>query len=333
METGHSRKGACRCYCFLFGVLVLWATPAAAMFLDSSSALYEDFFWIGFSDPPPRQGVIGVRTLNGFGTVASSIQYDQPTNGNGPFTYQAQSSISADPTTGISFGGLASVSSLPSFSGLDGRAHTEGAFVDEVLISAAPALNNTLAFLSIPLHVTGAVDTVGADLNAPFAFVHDGKLSYQFCVNSCQEGTVEFSTPGETIPGPVQLDQTVAVEVPFFLGQSFFLSALFAVDAELGVPFDTTPGAAAPGSLTVADFSHTLILEAATVVDGSGAPIPDAVVSSDFDFLAGPSAPPPSNGIPEPPTGLLLIAGLIVWAARPRHRHGRLHACRPASTF
>jgi hypothetical protein len=287
------------------------------MLIESSSALYEEFFFTGFSDPAsPAPGVIGARQISGFGTVSSEIQYDQPAAHSGPFVYQAQSQITVDPATGISFSGLASVSfNATDLVGLDARASTGGGFVDEALISV-PGLNGVRAFLSVPLHISGAVSTLGADLVVPFQ--HVGQLTYEFdsttgcsfILGPCPKGTVGLSTPSETIAGPFAIDQTITVNVPFILGEPFTFDAQFGVNAEIAMPFD--PSAPPTGGLTTADFVHTVTFGPATVLDNNGAAISGAIVLSDFNYLAEPNPP---TGVPEPATLALLAIGLAGLAA------------------
>jgi PEP-CTERM motif len=294
-------------WCLLLaGLLVLWGNPAAAIdFIASSSSLYEEELFIGKSDPPQVLNAPGTRAIHGFGSVSSEIEFAEPVFGFGPFVYSSRSATSVDPVQGFSFSGDASVSfNDANLTALNARAHTEGRFSDEPLISN-PLHNGQHAFLSIPLHITGAASAVGSDAAATSPFGHTAQLTYDLfstgCI--CPPSHIGLTTAGETLGGTVLFDQTVMVQLPFTFGQPFNFTASFAIDAFLQMAFDQN---VVSGGSTEANFGHTVTFGAATVVDAEGNPIPGSVVLSDFDYLAGPAA----GSVPEPSS--LVLLGLAV---------------------
>ena len=269
------------------------------------------------SDPPdlpyPLNGTFPQRCSNTFGSVSSAITKDE----SGFFTSTAQSVISVDPVTGVRFYGSAAVAfNDVELNAENRRAATSGSFGDEITITA-PGVSG-IAYLSIPIHVTGSVTAAGVYVGDP-GVRHLADFSYRIysstCFGSvvCPSGGFGISTTGETLGGggagggavgvvPEDFDQVVVVKVPFTLGQTFQLSPSFSVEASIWLPF--VPGAPTLGGLAAADFSHTVLFGPASVLDADGNPIPDATIESDLDYFSG--------AVPEPSSSLLVAAAAAV---------------------
>jgi hypothetical protein len=267
-----------------------------------------------FATDPAMTGfppVTQPRCITGPGAVSSSL-----TQGGRPgvvdFAWDARTTISVDPSTGVLFSGFAQVSfpGDPPNIGLGAIAEVNGSFLDKVTISA-PGVSGQGVFV-IPLHVTGAVSAVGTVAGS--GIPHTGELTYSFLSAGLTsfgraQGTVGLSTTNETLVcgpaacgvAPVLFDQTVLVQLPFTFGEQFDLSGTFGVDASFFL--NAATGGILAGS-TTADFSHTLTLGPATVTDASGNPILGVTIASDIDYLAG-------TIVPEPSAAALLTATLM----------------------
>jgi hypothetical protein len=313
----------------LAGVVFFAVLPAHASSVQSvcsGSAAGQLSFPPFAADPPVSGGVALPRCISGPGAVSSSIASDGPPGYLPGFLYwEARSTMSVDPASGIKFSGYAQVNfnDVRTDLGIGSVAGATGTFLDVVTITAPHVLASGSGTLEIPLHITGSATTLGTVVGP--GIPHTAELTYDFQ----SLGTVTFghvadkiglTTTGETITcgaaacgaAPVLFDQTVLVDLPFTFGEEFALKGVFGVDASF---FLNAPSAAFLGGTSIADFAHTVTFGPARVLDANGDVVVGATIVSDIDYFAGTAA-----AVPEPHTFALLTAGLGFGLAVVRRR-------------
>ena len=305
----------------LAGLVSLTACPAHASSIQSvcsgsGLAQFPGPFPPFATDPAMSNGVALPRCIAGPGAVSSSVTSDGPPGYVPGYLYwDAHSTISVDPATGIRFSGFAQVNfnDVRPDLGIGSVAATAGTFLDLVTITAPTVLASGAGTLEIPLHITGSATTLGTVVGP--GIPHTAEMTYDFqSLGTVTFGhaadTIGLTTTGETIvcgpvacgPAPMSFDRTVLVDLPFTFGEQFYLKGVFAVDASF---FLNAPAGGFLGGTSIADFAHTVTVGPARVLDAKGDVVAGATILSDIDYFAGTAA-----AVPEPQTFALLTAGM-----------------------
>ena len=303
-------------------VLVLPAHASSVQTVCSGSAISQLGFPAFASDPATTNGSGFPRCITGPGTVSSGISQNEA----GRLLWDTRSTISVDPALGIQFSGFAEVTfnNMPANINIGDAAGTVGYFLDDVTITAPPALASGSGTFEIPLHITGSASALGTVVGP--GIPHSAELVYDFL----SLGTVTFGeatdtigidTTGETVTcdaaacgiSPVLFDKTVMVRLPFTFGEEFTLKGVFSVGASF---FLDSPTEGFLSGLTIADFAHTVTLGPARVLDANGDLVVGATIASDIDYFAGTT----TAAVPEPSSLALLTAGIGFGLAVVRRR-------------
>jgi PEP-CTERM motif len=187
-----------------------------------------------------------------------------------------------------------------------------GTVLDSLTISSG-------AFLDLPIHLTGVVN-IGYSESGSYIYPA-GSLSFATVTLSlsCHASDVGGSAPGRDcshsflFTSSADVDSIVHFLIPFTAETPFYVEMRPTLSAQFGLPGITIDAlndgkTAVIEGHAIGDFSHTGVFEAATVLDASGNPLPDAIIesASGFDYRAGFGATP----VPEPATFILFGFGL-----------------------
>ncbi len=263
---------------------------------------------IGLETPYPLTPGSCVKTQTDDYTVVGGY-YDMQCGAAGASSMQEQSASGYQVGTAsvgfapAGFGSLA-IAELNAQHGGPAAARTWGYFVDEVTITGGSGHGTFV----VPLHVTGTsyvYATREAGVQDPT--VHAG-ISVQ-CVEStnpitsCNGILLDFSSQANLQNTPTPIDQTIEMTIPFDFGTPADFAVYGCSVASMAAFTDLA------GTVSV-DFSHTAVIQRATVLDGSGQEVPGATVTSasGFDYLGAPAGTSTTTTTLTSPTTSTLVA-------------------------
>jgi hypothetical protein len=190
-----------------------------------------------------------------------------------------------------------------------------GGFGAEVSVTLYDNLTiSSGSFLELPFHITGAV--TAAVLTVPTDAAGTPRSDVEFFINCSANPlgsfTVHDCTQDLNFSSSQSVDTTMDLIVPFGDGQKFGLTLTPTLEATVFTVsnFPDNPILVSTGQ-AVGDFSHSVVLGPAVVLDANMHPITGATITSDsgFDYFNPPGEP---NGaaVPEPSALILCAAAL-----------------------